>query len=452
MQAIIQYLRRKGYACVDGSWYSHIKLWQQWYAGKVRSIHSYRYFNGKKKVPATRKSMGMAKSISEDWANLLLNEKVTLEFEDEQIESKIIDILDRNRFWVQANQLIELSFALGTGAFVAYRDRDQTKIDYIRAGMIYPLEWEHKEITQCAFASERTVKHEKHVYLNIHRLEHGKYVIENHMFRRDGSNLSEIDLPEGVEPIHYTHSEIPYFQIVKPNIANNLDLNSPMGVSVYANALDQLEGVDLIYDSYCNEFKLGKKRITVPMTMAQIEQEADGVSTPVFDDNDLVFYAVPAAQGGDSGEEKIVEHNMELRAEAHETGIQTALNLLSYKCGLGKERYDFQSGQLKTATEVISSKSDLFQNLRKHEILLNDALLGLVRAVVQLEGMSPELRVKVNFDDSIIEDTNAEKMRFMQEINAGIRQKWEYRAAFLGEDETRAKAMVQADEGLSFNA
>lgn len=446
-QAITRYLKRQGYTLVDDEWYARIDLWQQWYSGKVRSVHSYRQFNGKRHVPRERKSLGMAKSIAEDWANLSLNEKVDITIKKKTAEKRINQVLQRNRFRTRANQLVELTFALGTGAFVEYTENGETKIDYIRAGMIYPLSIDNGKITECAFASEKTTKDEKQVYLNMHILEHGRYVVENHLFRRQGSMLTEIDLPEGVEPRVATGSTTPHFQIIKPNIVNNVDLNCPMGIPVYANALDQLESVDLIFDSYCNEFRLGKKRITVPVSMIQMKMEEDGMTTPIFDDDDVEFYAVPAAaNGSDAGETKIVEHNMELRTDAHSTGIQDALNLLSYKCGLGKDRYNFQDGQVKTATEVISEKSDLFQNLKKHEILLNDALVGMVQAIAELEGLSPDVEVAINFDDSIIEDIGAEKMRFMQEISNGVRQKYEYRMRFFGEDEATAKAMTAEDD------
>ena len=443
---VTRWLKRQGYALVDDEWYAHIDLWQQWYSGKVRSVHSYRQFNGKKHVPRERKSLGMAKSIAEDWANLSLNEKVDITIKKKTAEKRINQVLQRNHFRMRANQLVELTFALGTGAFVEYTDGDETKIDYIRAGMIYPLSVDNGKITECAFASERTVKGEKQVYLNMHILEHGRYVVENHLFRRQGSMLTEIDLPEGVEQRVPTGSAVPHFQIIKPNIVNNVDLNCPMGISVYANALDQLESVDLIFDSYCNEFRLGKKRITVPISMTQMQMEEDGTVTPTFDDADVEFYAVPAATSAGVGENKIVEHNMEIRSEAHSTGIQDALNMLSYKCGLGKGRYDFSDGQVRTATEVVSEKSDLFQNLKKHEILLNDALVGMVQAIAELEGLSPDVEVAINFDDSIIEDTGAEKMRFMQEISSGVRQKYEYRMKFFGEDEATAKAMTAEDD------
>ncbi len=445
MKAVIEYLRNRGYDCVDDSYYRLIELWQKWYSGKVPAVHNYTQYNGKKKLRRSRKSIGLAKTVAEDWANLLLNEKVEIAIDEESARKRIQEILNGNQFEERGNQLVELVFALGTGATVEYMDGDTVKIDYIRAGMIYPMSWDNGWIKECAFASERAAGKKKRIYLNIHRLENRRYVIENHLFDYDGGKLTETELPDGVLPLVRTGSEVPRFQIIKPNIANNLVPDSPMGVSVYANALEQLESADLVYDSYCNEFRLGKKRVTVPLSMARIQMEEDGLVTPVFDDNDTEFYAVPQEEGT---ENKIQEHNMELRADAHEAGLQTMLNLLSWKTGSGGRRYVFRDGQVKTATEVISSNSDLYRNLKKHEKPLNTALLGMMNAIADMLKLG-KITAAITFDDSIIEDSAAEKMTFMQEIRDGVRKKWEYRVKFFGEDEETAKAMVESEPELN---
>lgn len=161
MQAITRYLKERGYSCVEDEWYSRIAQWQQWYRGKVPAFHSYRQYNGKTRVRRERRSLGMAKTIAEDWANLALNEKVEITVGRKAAEKRILQVLDRNGFRTRANQLIEQVFALGTGAFVAYSERGETRIDYIRAGMVYPLRWEGGRVLECAFASERTAGREK---------------------------------------------------------------------------------------------------------------------------------------------------------------------------------------------------------------------------------------------------------------------------------------------------
>ena len=446
MRAVTQYLIGKGYTCVQDDYYSRIALWQKWYGGKVPTVHNYTQYNGRRKLRRTRKTLGLAKTVSEDWANLLLNEKFQIGVDKASAKRKIDTVLASNEFAKRGNQLVELTFAVGTCAFVEYLDGSDVKIDYIRAGMIYPLSGENGKVLECAFASERADGKKKQVYLNIHRLENRKYVIENHLFDRNGGILTEIALPDGVLPEVRTNSSVPRFQIFSPNIANNIDPDSPMGISVYANALDQLESADLVYDSYCNEFRLGKKRITIPVSLARMAMEEDGTSTPVFDDNDTEFYAVPQ---DDKSENKIQEHNMELRADAHEAGMQTMLNLVSWKTGSGGKRYVFRDGQVKTATEVVSENSDLYRNLKKHELALEDALCGLVDAIADLLHLGA-VKAAISFDDSVISDTESDKMTFLQEIRDGVRQKWEYRMRFFGEDEATAKAMSESDAGLNF--
>ena len=441
-KGILQYLSGEGYDVPEASFYKFIDLWLRWYQGKT-AFHSYRTYNGKRHINKTRKTMGMAKRIPEDWANLLLNEKVEIVVGGENQQEALDAVLDSNNFRVRGNQLVELAFALGTGAFVVFKDKqDNINIDYIRANMIFPLRYENGEITECAFASESGTDKNRYVYLNIHtKNERGQYVIKNAYFKKQNDTLSPVDLPEGIEEEINTQSEIPLFQIIKPNIVNNIDLDNPMGISVYANSIDQMEGLDLVYDSYCNEFQLGKKRIVVPVKMARIQMDEDGTTKPIFDSNDTEFYAI---SGVDEGM-VIKEINMSIRAADHETGFKTALNVLAKKCGLGDTYYDFESGGVKTATEIVSEESDLFRNLKKHELILRQALTGLVQAIGQLSKTSFK-EISINFDDSIIEDTGTEKTQFLQEIRDGVRQKWEYRVRFLGESEEEAKANVPAEQ------
>lgn len=114
---------------------------------------------------------------------------------------------------------------------------------------------------------------------------------------------------------------------------------------------------------------------------------------------------------------------MSIRAQEHELGIQRSLDLLSLKCGMGTGRYKFENGAVKTATEVISDKGDLYQNRQKNIIIIEAALIALAKAVAFLDGGSNDLEVTVDFDDSIIEDTNTTIDRNIKLVNAGLRSK-----------------------------
>lgn len=111
-----------------------------------------------------------------------------------------------------------------------------------------------------------------------------------------------------------------------------------------------------------------------------------------------------------------------IRATEHEQGIRLMLNLLSKKCGLGNDRYQFEAGGVKTATEVISEKSDLYQNLRKHELLLGPAIVDMVKALAFLDGAA-EPDVQVSFDDSIINDDNTKLDNNIKLVQAELKSK-----------------------------
>ena len=68
-----------------------------------------------------RYRLGMAKTICEDWANLLLNEKVAIKAGS--YSNRLNDILLYNKFRVNGNKLVERAFALGTGAFVDTKEQ-----------------------------------------------------------------------------------------------------------------------------------------------------------------------------------------------------------------------------------------------------------------------------------------------------------------------------------------
>jgi A118 family predicted phage portal protein len=427
MKTIQEYLEDKGYSVASDETTTHFDEWLDWYEGYVKSFHHYTVYNGIEQVGKDRYALGMAKTVSEDWANLLLNEKVKI-YTGSRFDKQLDTVFEYNNFRVKGNQLIEIAFALGTGAFVEYKDAaGQVVIDFIRAGMIYPLSWDNGYVNECAFGSVRERDGKKQYYIQIHKFENKAYVIENHIV--DAESGSDLDLDEGMIDVVQTGISIPLFQIISPNIVNNIDLDSPYGISVYANATDQLKGCDLIFDSYMNEFELGKRKIMVPLSMAKIQMGTDGVTKPVFDKNDSVFYAIP---GDRDNSGKIDTYDPQIRAEDHDKGINKALDLLSFKCGMGTGRYKFENGNVKTATEVISDKSDLYQSLKKHEIVLDSAIKGMVNAVAQLMGVKIK-EVNIDFDDSIIQDKESERQTDKGDLAIGAMTLLAYRMKWYNE-------------------
>lgn len=117
------------------------------------------------------------------------------------------------------------------------------------------------------------------------------YIIYNSKIREENKTVISEDLGETGE-IH-TQSFLPKFGMLFTPELNNFDVNSPYGISCYANALDEIFSTDKAYDSPDNEITLGKKRIYVKTGALTFKINDKGEQVPIFDPNDVAFYALP---------------------------------------------------------------------------------------------------------------------------------------------------------------
>lgn len=465
---IFEQLRSMGYHTMPEGFYSYIDMWKNWYDGEVKKFHTYRVFNGQKKVLCKRFTCGMAKKVCEDWANLLMNEKVHITLEGNAEQTFFDAVCQDNNFLVKINEAQELKSALGTVAYVprvenVSVDADtgavvsgnaNIKIDFVTAQHIFPLSWQNGQIKECAFGTDKVDGKNVYLYLQIHRInEKGNYDIENHLFSNSKGNLQEVNLSsvrdfENVPPVVHTNSGMRQFVIDRLNIANNYDVSLPMGIAVYANAIDQLKGVDIAYDSYVNEFVLGKKRI---MVKPEATKDFDG--EPLFDTDDLAYYVLPEDS---SGESFIKEIDMNLRTAEHNSGIQDMLNMLSAKCGFGENHYRFNQGSISTATQIVSENSTMFRTIKKHELILESVLMELCRIILRLGNtylglnLNDDVEISIDFDDSIIEDKDTDFNRDARMVQMGIMNDYEFRAKWMNEDaDTARAALPRIDEMIA---
>ena len=464
--AVIQKLKELGYTTIPEEFYSQVDLWESWYIGKVKGFHQYRRYNGHKWTKHNRATLSMGKKVCEDWANLLMNEKVKITLEGKREQDFIDRVLAENNFTVKANEMQEMKSALGTVAYVPRiigqkvndygapipGSAEDIVIDYVTMDHIYPLSWRNGVITECAFDNVVTRFGHCYLFLRIFKKERtGKYTIENSIYLYENETLSEVSLSsvdgfEHIPRVVHAGSAEKQFVIDRLNIANNFDYLLPVGISVFANSIDVLRGVDTAYDCYVNEFENGPMMMMVKMPATKYE---DG--EPTLDDNDRRFYLLPE----DTQQGSVVETVApELRTAALNVGLQDQLNMLSSKCGFGETYYRFDGGSVATATQVISENSTMFRTIKKHEVILESALVELCRVLLRLgnkalgAGLDENVEISIDFDDSIIEDKQSEFARDLQMLNAGIMNAWEFRAKYMNEDESTAKAALPKAQDL----
>ncbi|WP_206215063.1 hypothetical protein [Adlercreutzia sp. ZJ138] len=262
------------------------------------------------------------------------------------------------------------------------------------------------------------------------------YRIVTVCFDHEGNELA----PVGILPVYDTGCPFPTFGIVKPAVTNTRVDMSPYGQSVFADAVDAVQAVDLTFDALINEIDLSKMRVFLSDVLFDREQDGNkNVTIPFGKQDCTVFRKVM------STEDTIQEFAPALRTNGQIEAFRVALQMLGDLCGFGISYFDFDNtGYVKTATEVSSDNSALMRNVRRHENSLEGAIVSITKAVMHTarvfgENIPDEGEVRVQFDDSIIQDTAAEKEQDMREVGVTM-SAWEYRVKWYGEEESVARA------------
>ncbi|MPW26251.1 phage portal protein [Alkalibaculum sp. M08DMB] len=421
----------------DDEFYDRMNIWHVLYKGYYEEWHKVKYHTIESGEQTRRMhTLNMPKVLSEEMAKLIFNEKCEINISDGGLKEKIDKVLKDNKFYHQFQRYLEYMFALGGMAIKVYADEnDKICIGFVSADCFIPIRQNNSDIQEGLFVNQsKKAMNGKNIYYTLlewHTWENGDYVISNELYKSEmcgeiGYKTSLAELyPSLAETVTIKDIKRPLFIYSKPNVANNFDTQSPLGISIYANCLDTIKALDVAFDSFMREFKLGKKRIIVPQSAVKtVIDPITGSPRRYFDANDEVYEALNFEM--DSTAKNIQDISVELRVEEHISAIQAFLDILSMQVGFSAGTFTFDGKGVKTATEVISENSKTFRTMTSHESLVEEAIRDLVRAIVDVAALykiftvTEDFEVNVDFDDSIIEDTEAVAKRAMLELNSGI--------------------------------
>ena len=478
-----------------------IFAWQAIYKGYYKAWHEVpmKTLNDPKGKKRTMATMNAGKMACAQMARYVWNERcgITASManrdpaskEPDPLDEFLQEVLKENRFGVAFGDLVEKAMALGGGAVKEWvevpkdeqgNDAGEGKIrlGYTMASQFVPTQWDNSRVRSGIFISREARDGYYYTVVEWHRWDGKTYRITNDLYRMP---IKEAEEPQNILGWWYPLNEIypllspdtiignaetAYFQYIKPFGANFADDNSPLGMSIYAPAMNTLHGIDIMFDSLQREFVLGKKRIIAPArAMRNAPNPNGGVPQKYFDADDEVWEALAT----DSPEDlKIYDNSVDLRVDEHITGINGELAIFCSQIGFdpGTLAFDQQKG-MKTATEVISENSKTFGTVKAHENNIRDALTEMVHAIFDLavrygltwQGTPVEqllrggYNVAVKFDDSIIEDKNAEINQGVMLVNSMLMSKKKFMVDTLGYTEEEAeKEIAQINTERKSNA
>ena len=460
-----------------------IFIWQAIYKGFYKDWHlvPIKTIKDPKGIKKRRMStMNAGKMSCSQMARYVWNERCSItasmknkEGDEDLLNEFLQKVLDDNNFGIAFGDLLEKAFALGGCAVREYveipKDKDgndigegKVRLGYTMASQFVPTAWDNAKVKSGIFISREARDGYYYTVLEWHRLDGTTYRVTNDLYRMPIKG----DEPQNILGWWYPLNEIypllspdttlynvkgSFFQYFKPFGANYADDNSPLGMSIYAPALGTLHGIDIIFDSFQREFVLGKKRIIAPARMMKIVAGLNG-GTPqrYFDADDEVYEALSTDTNEDL---KIQDNSVSLRVQEPVDGINAHLAILCVQIGFDAGTLSFDASRgLKTATEVISEDSKTFGTVKAHENNIKDSLIQMVHAIFEIavqydltyngrpvsELIAGGYDVSVKFDDSIIQDKDAELNQGIALVGAGLLSKKKFMEDTLGYTEKEA--------------
>jgi len=425
---------RKVYA--EETTYDRIQLNKQIYNGFVPDWHNIRYAtsNGISKQREMQR-LNMGKVVAEEMATLIFNEKCQIDVAtkglkntDEKSEVEINDpakeyvteVLKDNGFYKNFQRYLEYCYALGGMAIKVFEHEGKIKLSYAVADAMYPLSNDSENLDEMLFIYEEKKDDKYYTLLEWHEWgkEHNDkgelvdaYIITNELYESDRANklghkVSLNVLYENLkERTPITGVSRPLYVYFKPNTANNKEMQSPLGVSLFDNSHNTLYSIDYMYDFFLNEFKLGKRRIAVDHSMIKPYIDTDGNTHYGFDTDETVF--VPLNSDDDV---QVKDLSVDLRTNDIITAINSQLELLAMQTGFSSGAFTFDGKSVKTATEVVAENSKTYRTKNSHEVLVEQGIKDLVKTILEVATLhnlysgNLEVDVTVDFDDSIAED------------------------------------------------
>lgn len=412
------------------------------------------------------KTVNFAKSICSETARLTtLGISVEVEggAKGEWLQKQIESMYFNLRHWV------EYGCAYGT---IVIKPNGST-VEAFAPGRFYVTETENGEITGAVF---QDYAYDAETKKHFHRLEYHRFVertykekdseeektiilyaISNRCYvgqtENDPGKPVDIHktpwfgLEEDVEIENVTR---PLYGVFRTPQANNIDIDSPLGMPLFSEAIEELKDLDIAYSRNAKEI-LDSKRLTlidsdrlmvsgrtVNNSLAGFQRAANDIGLPDF---------VKAVGGSSDNSEIYHEINPELNTEMRLKGIDALLSQIGYKIGFANGHFVFdQSTGIQTATGVEAEQQRTIQFIKDMRDKLEDCLDGLLYALSVFADLysdipAGEYEAVYNFGD-ITYNQEEDRARWLGYAIQGRIPFWFYLQKFEGFTEEDAKELI----------
>ena len=373
-----------------------------------------------------------------------------------------------DRVYFQIRHWVEYGCAYGT----VFIKPNGESLDVFTPADVMIVDYDNQEIKGIIFKDSYTVGRKYYTRLEYHRfvettvdgvttypyyVSNRAYISKSPQSIGDKIDLKQTkwaDLMADTPPILKANGEKldgPLYGVLRTPQANNVDISTPLGLPIFAEAIEELKDLDIAYSRNAKEILDSKRtvladdRLLMPsgspvsaMTPQAMKHRCSEMSLPDYVKN--VF--------GQDEKEFYQEINPILNTDTRISGINALLSQLGYKIGFSNGYFVFnESSGIQTATGVEAEQQRTIQFIKdvrdKLESCLDEVIYAL-NVYADLYGLAPVGVYEVNYDfGDITYNYQEDKQIWLGYVNTGRVPFWYYLVKFEGFSEEDAKALSE---------
>jgi A118 family predicted phage portal protein len=289
--------------------------------------------------------------------------------------------------------------------------------------------------------------------LEYHRFEGDLYMITNKCYLGDRPDdlqekiaIEETPWNNLVEEVGIANLERTMFGVLRTPQANNIDMDSPYGLPIFSEAVQELRDLDIAYSRNAKEIKDSKRTVLLDSDRLLPYGAVGGLNRTTLPDYIKLV-------DGDTSTESDIYHeiNPTLNTDTRLTGINALLSQIGYKVGFSNGYFVFnESTGIQTATQVEADQQRTIQFIKDVRDKLESCLDGLFYALdvfASLYGLAPEGKYEVvyGFGD-ITYSYELDKQTWHGYATSGHIPFWYYLVKFENLTEEEAKKLTKEAE------
>lgn len=383
-----------------------------------------------------------------------------------------------DKVYFQIRHWVEYGCAYGT----VFIKPNGESLDVFTPADVIIVDYDNQKIKGIIFKDSYTVGRKYYTRLEYHRfvettmdgvttypyyVSNRAYVSKSPQSIGDKIDLKQTkwaDLMADTPPILKANGEKldgPLYGVLRTPQANNVDISTPLGLPIFAEAIEELKDLDIAYSRNAKEILdskrivLADERLLLPSgsPVSSMAPQAMKLRSKEFGLPDYVKNVF-----GDDAGSFYQEINPILNTDTRISGINAILSQLGYKIGFSNGYFVFnESSGIQTATGVEAEQQRTVQFIKdvrdKLESCLNEVIYAL-NVYADLYALAPVGAYEVNYDfGDILYVRENDRARWWQYVTTGKVPAWLYFVKFEGMTKEEAKAMVkeaQPDEPKLF--